>query len=428
MSEPETSAAVLEHLLAGSVRGLHAVYQPIVELDTGAVVAHEALARGPAGTALATPAALFAEADRAGRTAELDWMCRRGAIEGALEVPPSGSLPLFINVEPTTLGLPEPDRFDDIRSAAHLRIVLEVTERAVADHPAELLDAVRRARALGCSIAIDDLGANSDSLALLPLIAPDVIKLDMALTWSRPNASVAAVMTAAQAEAERTGATILAEGIETEAHLAHAQGLGARLGQGYLFGHPGRLRARDAAPGWTPGATTPRAPSGRTPYEVVAAARPTRASTKALLIAMSKHLEAQASALPSPGVILSAFQYRQHVTPATVDRYAALAERCALVVAMGSGVAPEPAPGVRGLDLAPTDPLCGEWSVVVVGAHYAAALVARDLGDEGPQAQRRFDHALTHDRELVLRAADTIIDRLSDPRDGRRAAVSSGSL
>ena len=49
------------------------------------------------------------------------------------------------------------------------------------------------------------------------------------------------MINAVRAEAERSGAVILAEGIETEAHLRRAEAIGARLGQGWLFGRPGPL-------------------------------------------------------------------------------------------------------------------------------------------------------------------------------------------
>jgi DICT domain-containing protein len=57
--------------------------------------------------------------------------------------------------------------------------------------------------------------------------------------------------------------------------------------------------------------------------------------------------------------------------------------------------------------------LCGEWSVIVVGPHFSGALVARDCGDSGPDPQRRFDFVITHDRQLVVRAARTVLRRLS---------------
>jgi DICT domain-containing protein len=74
---------------------------------------------------------------------------------------------------------------------------------------------------------------------------------------------------------------------------------------------------------------------------------------------------------------------------------------------------PNPVPGVRGATLHAGDRLRGEWTVAVVGTHFAGALVSRDLGDSGPDMQRRFDFTITHDRELVLTAARALLRRIT---------------
>jgi hypothetical protein len=55
----------------------------------------------------------------------------------------------------------------------------------------------------------------------------------------------------------------------------------------------------------------------------------------------------------------------------------------------------------------------GEWVIAVVGAHYAGALIAHDLGDSGPDQDRRFAFTLTHDYVTVLAAARSLMDRVS---------------
>jgi DICT domain-containing protein len=67
---------------------------------------------------------------------------------------------------------------------------------------------------------------------------------------------------------------------------------------------------------------------------------------------------------------------------------------------------------VRGAHIGDGDPLLGEWSVAVLGPHFAAALVAVDLGDTGPENERRFDFALTYDRDLVVEAASALVRRV----------------
>ena len=75
-----------------------------------------------------------------------------------------------------------------------------------------------------------------------------------------------------------------------------------------------------------------------------------------------------------------------------------------------------PVAGVRGADLAADDPLCGELDLIVIGPRFAAALVANDLGDPaGEDIQRRYDVVVTHDRELVIRAAEPLLRRLVPP-------------
>ena len=67
---------------------------------------------------------------------------------------------------------------------------------------------------------------------------------------------------------------------------------------------------------------------------------------------------------------------------------------------------------MRGAELCPDDPLRHEWDVVTVGPHHAAALLARDLGDCGPDGDRRFSYVLTHDRALVVQAARALLHRV----------------
>ena len=103
-------------------------------------------------------------------------------------------------------------------------------------------------RKRGCGIAIDDVGEDPRSIALMPLLAPDVIKLDMAFVQTPMTRERARVLHAVRAEAERTGAVVLAEGIETAAQAELAKTLGATLGQGWYFGRPTELVPAPAVP------------------------------------------------------------------------------------------------------------------------------------------------------------------------------------
>jgi hypothetical protein len=54
----------------------------------------------------------------------------------------------------------------------------------------------------------------------------------------------------------------------------------------------------------------------------------------------------------------------------------------------------------------------GEWTVAVVGPHDAAALIARDRGDTGPDSDRTFDYVITHDRATVISAARSLMQHI----------------
>jgi hypothetical protein len=225
------------------------------------------------------------------------------------------------------------------------------------------------------------------------------------------------VVAAVNAQAERTGALVLAEGIETPQHADLARAMGARLGQGWLFGRPGPLPAEPAAPsaaGHAPVVDLLATAGWRrtgTPYELVAGSRAVQRSTKPLLVAMSKHLERQALTLGGPAVVAACFQHARQFTPATARRYTVLADGAELVVALAQDLPDRPAPGVTGASLDAGDPITAEWSIAVVGPHFAGALLARDLGDEGPDDERRFDYVVTYDRDLVLTAAAALLRR-----------------
>ena len=411
--DPHAALPALDRILATG--SLTAVYQPIVEIDTGRVVAYEALTRGPEGSELQRPDRMFAAAAAAGRVRELDWLCRAVAVAGALEAGLGRRAALFLNCEPTAIGTPCPPEHAELweRAMAELDLVLEITERAVTQSPADLYRVVEAHRQAGRGIALDDLGADVRSLALLPLIEPHVIKLDLRLVQDRPSVDQAAIVSAVAAERERTGAAILAEGIENEEHLAVARTLGATLGQGWHWGRPGPLSV-------TPQRHRRRrrvvrhTSAGRTPFEVIAAHRPVAAATKRLLLPMSHHLENRAMQIGEGAVILSAFQHAKHFTARTARRYETLVRGASLVAAFGVDLPEEPLPGVRGASIGPDDPLAGEWSVLVIGPHFAGALVAQDLGDAGGrEGDRRFTFATAYDRGLVIVAARTLIARIT---------------
>ncbi|MGZ4174567.1 MAG: sensor domain-containing phosphodiesterase [Solirubrobacteraceae bacterium] len=398
-------------------RLLRTVFQPIVDLRSNEVVGYEALVRGPEGSALENPGALFKAAGEAGLEVELDWACLAVALRAALIAQVHPSRAVYINIEPSSLTRPTPEWLAEIIEIARSRLtfVLEITAKSLTGAPASLLAATARLRDLGALLALDGVGVDFRSLALLPFVDPEVVKLDLGVTQTRTLIQTARTATAVHAHAERSGARVLAEGIETMEHRDNALALGAELGQGWLFGHPCPLPPEAAEPIYSAvlEARPPDVRSAKTPFETLSTQLPVRRGTKELLLAMATGIELQAASEGEGLVLLSSFQEARFFGPATRARYRRLAERSALVGALGVGLEGAPEAGVRGASLLRSEPLRGEWNVCAIGPYFAAAFVARDLGDTGPDHARRFDFVMTHDRERVISATRALMVRLA---------------
>jgi EAL domain-containing protein (putative c-di-GMP-specific phosphodiesterase class I) len=386
------------------------VFQPIVDLETGALFGFEALARGPEGSLLEFPGRLFETARAEGRIADLDAACQRAAVADGKAFGVEPPLTLLVNAEPDAGGfgaLPPLGR--------GVRGVVELTERTLTSHLTELLPSVQRARAEGWGLALDDVGADTRSLALMPLLRPDVIKLDLRLVQEQPTPEIAAIAGAVGAQAERTGATVVAEGIETPEQAQYARALGATLGQGFLFGGPSRERPQArVSPIPMPIFTASLPHPWRTPFEMASAFRPVRSGTMPLLAAITTELERLAAGGHQASLLISTFPEGDGALTRIETLYDELADTLAFVGALAVGLVPKPGPGVRGVSIGDDDPLRGTWNVVVIGAHFASMLAARENGSAtNGESQPSFDFVVTYDRELIVECAQALMLRIA---------------
>lgn len=401
--------------------GLRSVFQPIVDLETGRLFGFEALTRGPEGTGLEQPDRLFATARAVGRLKDLDAACQREAVASADRHAIKSPLTLFVNVEPDAGGfasLPQIGR--DVRG------IVELTERTLTSRLAELLPAVQSARERGWGIALDDVGADTRSLALMPLLRPDVIKLDLRLVQEQPTPEIAAIAGAVGAQAERTGATVLAEGIESEAQAQYARALGATLGQGYLFGRPAaqpkRVPATDVPiPIYTAGLPY----TWRTPFELASAHRTVRHGTIGLLRAISRELERQAAMSSRTSLLISGFPGVDHWMSQMSEVYRELARELAFVAVLAVGMPPEPTPGLKGVNIHDDDPVRGTWNVIVISAHFASMLAAKERQHDGSSAEQEFDFIFTYDRDVIVECAQALMLRIAR-RENPAGALTGG--
>ena len=296
-----------------------------------------------------------------------------------------------------------------------LKIVADIVDRDLAAKPGVLFDFVFTARRRGWSIALD-VGHNPDSIALLPLIEPDVVKVDLDYVEDRARNHVADVGYPIRAYAESTGAAVLAKGVDTERRIELAQLVGATFGQGRLLGRPGELPPSLPRPQRSLRALARgRDRVMRTPFHIVSDVRHPAMATKRVLVELSRQIEAQAAAAGPSHVCLATFQHSDHWTPRTRRRFEALGRANLFTEVFGTGMTADPLPGVRGTNLRADDPLTREWVVVVLGPYYSVALVALDLGDRaGSDGDRTFQYVITHDRALITDVARDLLRRSRD--------------
>lgn len=195
LAEDDASALVAEANAVVAAPQVDTLFQPIVHLETAEVVGYEALTRGPAGSRLEAPLDLLRAGRLAGRLVELDWICAAAACGAAPDAGLHPSMTIFLNFEPETLLAPcPPDLLGSARQALeHLRVMIETREGSLTATPARLLEALAAAHDVGWGVAIDNAEASPTTLALLPLVLPDVLKLDLRRVQS--DASQVASMT-----------------------------------------------------------------------------------------------------------------------------------------------------------------------------------------------------------------------------------------
>lgn len=219
--------------------GLGMVYQPIFDLGKGSLVGVESLSRFTMEPRR-PPNEWFDSAAEVGLAAQLEIAAVNLALADLSSLPEA--VFMTVNLSPTVALAPEAANLVPAGWAG--QVVVELTERTqILDYEA-LAEALAPMRRAGVSIAVDDAGSGFTSLRNLLELAPQYIKLDIGITQRiEHDRAAAALASALTAFAAGIDATVIAEGIETEAHLAAARRLGIRYGQGYLLGKPGPVSA-----------------------------------------------------------------------------------------------------------------------------------------------------------------------------------------
>jgi EAL domain-containing protein (putative c-di-GMP-specific phosphodiesterase class I) len=220
---------------------LRTVFQPIVRASDRLTIGFEALSRGPAGHHWERPDLLLEAAERGGLASLLQWEMARAARRRAAERLIAPDHLLFVNA-PDTRFWPEM-RPDPEGSAGKLwprdRVVIEISERTPFTNLPAVWEVRDRARAQGSRFALDDVGAGNAGLAALALLAPEFVKIDMAIIRDcDSDRAKQAVIAALIQYAKQAGAAVIAEGVETEQEMDVVCELGVDMIQGFLISQP----------------------------------------------------------------------------------------------------------------------------------------------------------------------------------------------
>ncbi|MEO6679583.1 MAG: bifunctional diguanylate cyclase/phosphodiesterase [Pseudomonas sp.] len=240
--------SALSSILAQS--GLHSLFQPIISLSERRIIGYEALSRGPSNSPLHSPIALFAVARQAGRLSELEIACRQSACRRFNEQKLPGKL--FLNVSPESLleTSHQPGRTLQLLQDFGIppsQVVIELTEQTPTDDFQLLQNALHHYRAMGFSIALDDLGAGYSSLRLWSELRPDYVKIDRHfIDGIHQDALKREFVGSILQIAKASRALVIAEGIELPEELAVLTEMGVDLVQGYLLCRPQEHPPRDA--------------------------------------------------------------------------------------------------------------------------------------------------------------------------------------
>jgi diguanylate cyclase (GGDEF)-like protein len=220
-------------------------YQPVIQLDTGAVVSCEALLRwshdqfGPI-----SPVEFIPVAESAGLIDQLTWWVLETALLQARawrETFPG--LNVAVNLSARSLmSLDISLRVDQaLRSAAlaPTALTLELTESSAMADPQSSERALRDLQALGVNLSIDDYGTGFSSLSRLKHLPFQELKIDRSfvreMIYDRGDE---AIVRSTIELARNLGRTVTAEGVEDQATLQHLQSLGCHAAQGFFLARP----------------------------------------------------------------------------------------------------------------------------------------------------------------------------------------------
>ena len=246
MKERMRRSAVLERdlRLALSRNEFVVFYQPQLELASGRLRGYEALVRWERpGEGILSPRDFLAVAEETGLIRPIgEWVLRK-ACEDAASWLDSGTV--AVNFSAAQFRTQEIDKtIAKVLKETGLapeRLEIEVPESLFLKDVTEVMEVLKRVKALGVRVAMDDFGAGYTGLASLAHFPFDKIKIDRSFVAQlTEDADVAAIVSAIVALGRTLSVDVTAEGVETSEQVMLLKASGCSIVQGFLFGVPKR--------------------------------------------------------------------------------------------------------------------------------------------------------------------------------------------
>lgn len=216
---------------------LQVLYQPLVDANTGAIVAVEALLRWEPDGVPVTPAVFIPVAEETGMINSIGHWVLRQACTDAL---PWSGLKLSVNVSPAQLRNADfPIQLGHILEETGFppeRLELEITETYLIGDPANVVRSLDVIRSFGIGVALDDFGTGYASIGFLRKFRFEKLKIDRSLiVEAADDDGSRAMMVSSIAVARAMNMGVTAEGVETHAQAALARTAGCDHLQGWLY-------------------------------------------------------------------------------------------------------------------------------------------------------------------------------------------------
>ncbi len=228
--------------------GFSIVFEPIITLESGDIIAYEALVRWPhPARGIISPGDFIGIAEEIGLINQIGtWVMREAAATlTRWQTNHTDRDPITVHINLSRQQLQHPSLVDIVTDVcskfpfAPGTFVFEITESMIMEDTERLVPVFEALRNLGVRIAMDDFGTGHSSLSCLHTLPIDILKIDRSfIENAETKRNYAAIVQAVVELAHNLGMTVVAEGVEKIDHLSMLQALDCEYAQGYLISPP----------------------------------------------------------------------------------------------------------------------------------------------------------------------------------------------